>query len=209
MRRTAAFDTLRADGCALNTTALPAEMIEMALLMTVAAGFVTGEIEPTTPNGANSVIVIPPAPDTASTSRSSGPGVLRGAQAVLDRLVVDASQARLFHGEPCEGLGLVERRAADGRDDHLASVEVERAARRRLGRGDRLVQGGEHAVAQPARGRRLQLRAHRRLAGEQRLSGLADAPAGPFDDVLDLALVDHVTCDRPPSRRLPRCRRWP
>ncbi len=40
--RTVAFDTRRADGWALKTTALPAEMIEIALLMTVAAGLVTG-----------------------------------------------------------------------------------------------------------------------------------------------------------------------
>ncbi len=41
-----------ADGCTLNTTALPAATIEIVLLMIVAVGLVEGVIEPITPNGA-------------------------------------------------------------------------------------------------------------------------------------------------------------
>ena len=111
-RRTAALDVRRADGCGLNTTALPADTIEIALLMIVAAGLVTGVIAPTTPNGANSVIIMPLVPDTAWTSRSSGPGVFVGHEPVLDGLVVHAPEARLLDGEARQRLGLLEWRPA-------------------------------------------------------------------------------------------------
>ena len=60
-------------GCALNTTALPADTMLIVLLITVEVGLVTGAMAATTPNGANSVTIIPRLPVTASTSRSSGP----------------------------------------------------------------------------------------------------------------------------------------
>ena len=68
-------DTRLAFGCTLNTTALPAETIAIVLLMIVEVGFVVGVIAATTPNGANSVTIMPSSPVTASSSRSSGPGV--------------------------------------------------------------------------------------------------------------------------------------
>ncbi len=48
-----------ADGCALNTTAFPAEIMPMPLLMIVSDGFVDGVIEPMTPYGAGSVSIRP------------------------------------------------------------------------------------------------------------------------------------------------------
>ncbi len=48
-----------ADGCALNTTAFPAEIMPMPLLMIVSDGFVDGVIEPMTPYGAGSVSMRP------------------------------------------------------------------------------------------------------------------------------------------------------
>ncbi len=68
-------ETSLALGCTLNVTAFPAEMMAIALLITVEVGFVVGEIEPITPYGANSVTIIPESPVTACGSRSSGPGV--------------------------------------------------------------------------------------------------------------------------------------
>ena len=59
----------------LNTTAFPADRMLIVLLMTVEVGLVTGVIAPITPNGANSVTIMPRLPVTASTSRSSGPAV--------------------------------------------------------------------------------------------------------------------------------------
>ena len=115
----------RADGWALKTTALPAEMIEIALLMTVAAGLVTGEIEPTTPNGANSVIVMPPAPETAWTSRSSGPGVFVEQRRFLVVLSSTrprpvSSTASRASASACSSVA-----APDRLDDHLAPVQVQ------------------------------------------------------------------------------------
>src|SRR5665811_2271044 len=51
-------ETSLAFGCTLNVTALPAEIIAIELLINVDVGFVTGEIEPITPYGANSLIHI-------------------------------------------------------------------------------------------------------------------------------------------------------
>jgi len=60
----------------LNTTALPAATIEMALQATVEAGLVHGMIEPITPYGACSTTVRPPSPLHAAGSSSSVPGAL-------------------------------------------------------------------------------------------------------------------------------------
>ena len=68
-------DTRLAFGCTLNTTALPADTIAIVLLMMVEVGFVVGVMAATTPNGANSVTIMPSSPVTAWSSRSSGPGV--------------------------------------------------------------------------------------------------------------------------------------
>src|SRR5665811_2562114 len=69
-------ETRFAEGCTLNTSAFPAETIAIVLLMIVAVGFVLGVIDPMTPNGANSVTIMPRSPVVASNSRSSGPGAL-------------------------------------------------------------------------------------------------------------------------------------
>src|SRR6266568_1962075 len=63
-------------GCTLNTSELPADTMEMVLLITVEVGLVVGVIAATTPKGANSVTTMPWSPVAASSSRSSGPGVL-------------------------------------------------------------------------------------------------------------------------------------
>ena len=75
-RRMFSAETRLALGCTLKTTALPADTIDMVLLMIVEVGLVVGVMAPTTPNGANSVTIIPRSPVTASNSRSSGPGAL-------------------------------------------------------------------------------------------------------------------------------------
>src|SRR5512136_1563394 len=72
--RTVSAEQRRALGCALKTTALPAETMLIVLLMIVEVGFVTGVIEATIPNGAHSVTIIPSSPVTACDSRSSVPG---------------------------------------------------------------------------------------------------------------------------------------
>ena len=136
------------------------------------------------------------------------PRRLGRAEAVLGGLVVDASEPGLLDGEARQHLGLLERRAPDRLDDHLAAVEVEGGARRGLGCRDRLVEPREHAVVRLGDGRGVQLGTHGRLAGELR-PGLADAPTRPLDDVGDLAFVHRATCGRPPNRRLPRCPRSP
>ena len=64
-----------ARGCGLNTTALPAASMPMALLMMVSVGLVVGVIAPITPNGEISTVVRPSSPDHASVTRSSVPGV--------------------------------------------------------------------------------------------------------------------------------------
>ena len=111
MRRIVSAEQRLADGWALKTTALPAETMLIVLLMMVEVGLVTGVIAATTPNGANSVTIIPASPVTASTSRSSGPGRLRGDEAVLDDLVLDPPEVGLLVGHPGELLGVVEHRA--------------------------------------------------------------------------------------------------
>src|SRR6266571_4392210 len=69
-------ETRFALGCTLNTSELPADTMEMVLLITVEVGLVVGVIAATTPKGANSVTTMPWSPVAASSSRSSGPGVL-------------------------------------------------------------------------------------------------------------------------------------
>ena len=76
MSRIVSAEQALAEGCALNTTALPALTMLMVLLMIVEVGLVTGVMAPTMPKGAHSVTVMPLSPDTAWTSRSSGPGAL-------------------------------------------------------------------------------------------------------------------------------------
>ena len=104
-------------GCALKTTALPAETMLIVLLMIVEVGFVTGVIAATTPNGANSVTIIPASPVTACDLEVLGPGRLRGDEPVLDDLVLDPPEVGLLVGHPGELLGVVEHRPADGLDD--------------------------------------------------------------------------------------------
>ncbi len=70
-------------GWALKTTALPAETMLIVLLMIVEVGLVTGVIAATTPNGANSVTIMPASPVVAWTSRSSGPGALEATSRFL------------------------------------------------------------------------------------------------------------------------------
>src|SRR6266540_4518786 len=72
--RTFSAETRFAFGWTLKTSELPAETIEIVLLMIVEVGLVVGVIAATTPKGANSVTIIPSSPVAASTSRSSGPG---------------------------------------------------------------------------------------------------------------------------------------
>ena len=86
MSRTVSAEQRRALGWALKTTALPAETMLIVLLMIVEVGFVTGVIAATTPNGANSVTIIPASPVTAWTSRSSGPGALEATRRFLTTL---------------------------------------------------------------------------------------------------------------------------
>ena len=62
-RHAAAWSTR---GAALKTTVLPAAIMPIALQMIVEAGLVTGVMAPMTPNGADSVSVIPWSPVTAS-----------------------------------------------------------------------------------------------------------------------------------------------
>ncbi len=83
-------DTWRAPGWTLNVTALPAEMIAIALLMIVDVGLVVGVIDPMTPYGANSVTIMPRSPVTTCGSRSSGPGV----RVVTSRFLRTLSSAR-------------------------------------------------------------------------------------------------------------------
>ncbi len=86
MSRIVSAEQRRALGWALKTTALPAETMLIVLLMIVEVGLVTGVIEATTPNGANSVTIIPASPETAWTSRSSGPGAFEATRRFLTTL---------------------------------------------------------------------------------------------------------------------------
>ncbi len=83
IRRIVSAEQRRAPGCALNTTALPAETMLIVLLMIVEVGLVTGVMAATTPKGANSVTIIPASPVTAWTSRSSGPGAFEATRRFL------------------------------------------------------------------------------------------------------------------------------
>src|SRR5512145_2026204 len=65
-----------APGWALKTTAFPAEIMAMALQMTVAVGLVLGTIAPMTPYGAYSTRVMPPSPVHAVGVSISVPAVL-------------------------------------------------------------------------------------------------------------------------------------
>src|SRR5450759_3618689 len=86
IRRIVSAEQRFALGWALKTTAFPAETMLIVLLMIVEVGFVTGVIAATTPNGANSVTIIPASPVTAWTSRSSGPGALDATRRFLTTL---------------------------------------------------------------------------------------------------------------------------
>ena len=77
MTRMASWEARFAAGCGLNTTAFPAAIMLMELLMIVEVGLVDGVMEPITPNGACSIIIIPLLPVSQRVVRSSSPGVLR------------------------------------------------------------------------------------------------------------------------------------
>ena len=67
---------LARSGWALKTTALPAETMLIVLLMIVEVGFVTGVIAATTPNGANSVTIMPGVAGHGLDLEVLGPGRL-------------------------------------------------------------------------------------------------------------------------------------
>ena len=192
MSRTVSAEQRRAFGWALKTTAFPAETMLIVLLMIVEVGFVTGVIAATTPNGANSVTIMPASPVTAWTSRSSGPGALRGHEAVLDDLVLDAPEVRLLVGHPGEVLGVVEHGSPHGVDDLLPGGQAlgpERLERLR-GRRDGVVDRGVDPVAE-LRG----VRGRQRGVGTQAGAGALvargrHAPPDALDDLADLVLVD-------------------
>jgi len=74
---TARCETFFAAGWGANTTALPAAIMLMALLMTVAAGLVEGVTEAITPQAAFSIRVRPRSPVSTIGDRHSTPGVWR------------------------------------------------------------------------------------------------------------------------------------
>src|SRR5437773_5490235 len=74
---TARCDTPLAAGFGANTTVLPAAIMLMALLMTVAAGLVEGVTDAITPQAAFSIKVNPRSPASAVGARHSTPGVCR------------------------------------------------------------------------------------------------------------------------------------
>ena len=61
--RLAQAETRHADGCVLNTTALPPESMPIELLRIVSVGLVVGVMAPMTPQGAHSVSVNPSSPE--------------------------------------------------------------------------------------------------------------------------------------------------
>src|SRR3954467_11322554 len=118
-----------ADGWTLNTTALPAAIIEIVLLMMVDVGFVDGVIEPMTPKGARSNNERPWSPVLTSALRTSVPGVLLATRRFL---------TTLFSGRPkpvsrcgAEASDSLSRRAAlrmlARMSFRLASVSASRA----------------------------------------------------------------------------------
>ena len=64
-----------AAGCGQNTTVLPAEIIAMPLLITVAVGLVLGVIEQMTPHGPPAMTCRPLSPRMTVGCSDSGPGV--------------------------------------------------------------------------------------------------------------------------------------
>ena len=154
----------------------------------------TGVIAPMTPNGANSVTIIPSVAGHRLDLEVLGPGRLLGDQPVLDDLVVDPAEAGLLDRHPGQRLGLLagpRARTAAMIVLRWSSSDAGAAIGGRRG-GDRLVERRVHAVAGGASRRGSAERppgtaARRASCGP----GLADPPADPLDDVLDLALVDH------------------
>jgi len=73
-------------GCVLNTTALPAATMPIALLRIVSVGFVVGVIASITPYGARSVSIRPSSPVYATGRRISQPGVLRATSSFFESL---------------------------------------------------------------------------------------------------------------------------
>ena len=182
---------MRADGWALNTTAFPAETIEIALLMTVDAG--VGDRRDRADHAERRELRDhhPVRAGDGLDLEVLGPRRLLATSRFLTILSSTRPRPVSSTRHPREDLGLVERRPPDRVDDDLAPVEVEAAGAVGRGRGrDRLVERRVDAVAGLARGRSGQLGLHGHAAGELG-SGLADAAADPLDDVGDLALVDH------------------
>ena len=77
IRRIASCEARFAAGWGLKTTALPAAIMLMELLMTVDVGLVEGVMEPITPKGACSMSIMPLSPVSHRVTRSSMPGVRR------------------------------------------------------------------------------------------------------------------------------------
>ena len=77
IRRMASCEACLAAGWGLKTTALPAAIMLMELLMTVEVGLVDGVIEPMTPKGACSMSIMPLSPVSQRVCKSSMPGVRR------------------------------------------------------------------------------------------------------------------------------------
>ena len=74
--RMASWEHFTAAGWGLNTTAFPAAIMLIELLITVPGGLVEGVMEPITPKGACSTSVIPLSPVNTRGTISSVPGVL-------------------------------------------------------------------------------------------------------------------------------------
>ena len=191
MRRIVSAEQRRALGWALKTTALPAETMLIVLLMIVEVGFVTGVIEATTPNGANSVTIIPASPETAWTSRSSGPGAFEATRRFLTTLSSSRPMWVSWWAirASCSAWSSIVRRTASMMTLRLARPWAPKARNACVAAAtaSSIVAWMPSPSSAVGGGRELRLRAQ---AGARPFSaGRVDAPTHPLDDLGDLALV--------------------